>query len=309
LQNSRERVKAAISHQLPDRIPRGELCIEDDLVGQCLNCSEVGFEERAAFIEELGLDLVTLAPDYPVSSTVPETLEATLPDLEKWALKTPLFTFALLDGAFGWGARTLGYTDFLVLSRSSPLSFQALIDRVENLNRELIKRLIDQGVDGIIIADDIAYQRGLIINPDTLREFFFPSLARQVKAASGKSPVFFHSDGKYSEIIPELINCGFRGLQCFERQTGMDPLKLKAQHPELCVWGTLEVEDLQKAADADYLEKLASGINTLSSHKGFILGTTCGLFKGIDLQGLTAIYRKCGSQGPEVGGLNGPTND
>jgi hypothetical protein len=78
LQNSRERVKAAISHQLPDRIPRGELCIEDDLVGQCLNCSEVGFEERAAFIEELGLDLVTLAPDYPVSSTVPEIRQSSV---------------------------------------------------------------------------------------------------------------------------------------------------------------------------------------------------------------------------------------
>lgn len=258
MQNSRERVKAAISHQLPDRIPRGELCIEDDLVGQCLNCSEVGFEERAAFIEELGLDLVTLAPDYPVSSTVPETLEATLPDLEKWALKTPLFTFALLDGAFGWGARTLGYTDFLVLSRSSPLSFQALIDRVENLNRELIKRLIDQGVDGIIIADDIAYQRGLIINPDTLREFFFPSLARQVKAASGKSPVFFHSDGKYSEIIPELINCGFRGLQCFERQTGMDPLKLKAQRLLQDLLGEFERDYRMQRASSQGMAAAAS---------------------------------------------------
>lgn len=292
MQNSRERVKAAISNQLPDRIPKGELCIEDDLVGHCLNCSQVGFEERAAFIEELGLDLVTLAPDYPVSSSVPETLDTTLPDLEKWVLKTPLFTIALLDGAFGWGARTLDYTDFLVLSRSSPLSFQALIDRVENLNGELIKRLIDQGVDGIIIADDIAYQRGLVINPDTLKEYLFPSLARQVEAVSGNAPFFFHSDGNYSEIIPELINCGFQGLQCFERQAGMDPLKLKVQHPELCVWGTLEVEDLQRAKDADYLDKLASEINTLSSHKGFILGTTCGLFKGIDLDGLTAIYNK-----------------
>ncbi|CEO90580.1 uroporphyrinogen decarboxylase family protein [Syntrophaceticus schinkii] len=294
------RVKAAISNQLPDRIPKGELCIEDDLVGQCLNCNQVGFEERAAFIEELGPDLVTLAPDYPVSSTVPETLDTALPDLEKWALKTPLFTFALLDGAFGWGTRTRGYTDFLMLSRSSPLSFQELIDRVEKLNREFIIRLIDRGVDGIIIADDIAYQCGLIINPHTLREFFFPSLARQVKAASGKAPVFFHSDGNYSEIIPELIDCGFQGLQCFERQAGMDPLKLKVQHPELCVWGTLEVEDLQRAKGADYLDKLASEINALSSHKGFILGTTCGLFKGIDLDGLTAIYNRVSGSPEEL---------
>lgn len=290
MQNSRERVKAAISHQPPDRIPKGELCIGDDLIKQSLNCSQVGFEERAAFIKDLGLDLVCLAPDYPVSASVPETLKATLPDLEKWASETPLFILALLDGAFGWGMRTLGHIDFLMLSRSSPLSFQALIEKVESLNRELIKRLVDQGVDGVIIADDIAYQRGLLINPQTLRKCFFPSLAGQVEAVQGNVPVFFHSDGNYSEIIPELIDCGFQGLQCFERRAGMEPLKLQEQYPELCVWGTLEVEDIKQAADPGYLEKLISEINTLSFHKGFILGTTCGLFKGIDLYGLTTIY-------------------
>jgi len=300
MQNSRERVKAAISHQHPDRIPKGELCIGDDLVKQSLNCSQVGFEERAAFIKDLGLDLVCLAPDYPVSSSVPETLKATLPDLEKWALETPLFIFALLDGAFGWGMRTLGYMDFLTLTRRSPKSFQTLIEQVENLNRELIKRLVDQGVDGVIIADDIAYQRGLLINPQILRECFFPSLAGQVEAAQGKVPVFFHSDGNYSKIIPELVDCGFQGLQCFERRAGMDPLKIQEQHPELCVWGTLEVEDVQRANEADYIKKLVSEINTMSFHNGFILGTTCGLFKGIDLDALTDIYRKCGSQRPEV---------
>lgn len=292
MQNSRERVKAAVSHQLPDRIPRGELCIDDGLIAERLNCSQVGFEERAAFVQDLGLDLVCLAPDYPDGKSVPSSLKPILPDLEEWALKTPLFIFALIDGAFGWGTRTLGYTDFLMLSRSSPLSFQDFIEKVEQLNKELIKGLVDQGVDGIIIADDIAYQHGLLINPKTLRESIFPALARQVETAAGKVPVFFHSDGNYSEIIPDLIQCGFQGLQCLERRAGMEPLRLQEQYPELCLWGTLEVEDLQRANNPDYSEKLISEIKALASHKGFILGTTCGLFKGIDIDALTAIYNR-----------------
>lgn len=294
MQNSRERVKAAVSHQLPDRIPRGELCIDDGLIAERLNCSQVGFEERAAFVQDLGLDLVCLAPDYPDGNgkSVPSSLKPILPDLEEWALKTPLFIFALIDGAFGWGTRTLGYTDFLMLSRSSPLSFQDFIEKVEQLNKGLIKGLVDQGVDGIIIADDIAYQHGLLINPKTLRESIFPALARQVETAAGKVPVFFHSDGNYSEIIPDLIQCGFQGLQCLERRAGMEPLRLQEQYPELCLWGTLEVEDLQRANNPDYSEKLISEIKALASHKGFILGTTCGLFKGIDIDALTAIYNR-----------------
>ncbi|HBI27752.1 MAG TPA: hypothetical protein DDY25_08505 [Peptococcaceae bacterium] len=294
--NSQERVKAAICRQIPNRIPRGELCIGDDLIAQHLGCSQVGFEERAAFINDVGLDLVCLPPDYPVAvgNDIPDAAEITVPDLDRWVSETPLFTFVLLDGAFGWGTRTVGYTEFLTLSRSSPLSFQALIEKVERMNRELIKRLVEQGVDGILIADDIAYQRGLMINPQTLRKEFFPALAGQVEAVGGSIPVFFHSDGNYAEIIPDLIDCGFKGLQCFERGAGMEPLKLQEQYPELCVWGTLEVDDLIKSRDPVYLNELVSDIEKLASHGGFILGTTCGLYKGIDLDGLTAIYRKCG---------------
>lgn len=290
--SSRERVGAAISGRVTGRIPRGELCIDDDLVRQVLKSDRVGFEERAAFIERLGLDLITLAPAYPDAAAVPEKPADPLPGLGKWALQTPYFILALLDGAFGWGTRLMGYLDFLMLHRSSPRSFQDLIHRVEKLNRELIISLVGRGVDGIIIADDIAYQRGLMISPLVLREFYFPALAGQVSAASGEVPLFFHSDGNYSEIIPDLVRCGFQGLQCFERRAGMDPLILKTRHPDLCFWGTLEVEDLERAKDEAQLNKIASEIRSLSAQKRFILGTTCGLFKGIDLEGLAAIFEK-----------------
>jgi uroporphyrinogen decarboxylase len=291
--NSRERVKAAINHQIPDRIPRGELCIGDDLIKDYLNCTEVGFEERAAFVEKLGQDLVCLPPDYPVGKDVPDVADVLLPDVERWALEQPFFTFAMLDGICGWGVRTLGYTEFLTLPRSSPLSFQELCRSVAELNRELIKRLIDQGVDGILLADDIAYQRGVLFNPELMRECLFPSLGSQVEAAGGNVPVFFHSDGNYAEVIPDLIQCGFQGLECFERSAGMDVGKLQELYRgQLCLWGTLEVEDLIKAHDSAFLDELVSGIQQLAAQGGFILGTTCGLFKGIDLDGLVAIYER-----------------
>lgn len=292
MQGSKERVKAAINHQLTDRIPRGELCIDDALVKQNLNSERVGFEERAAFVENLGLDLVTLAPHYAAAPEIPGKISDLLPDLERWVSETSYFTFVLLDGAFGWGARLFDYVDFLMLPKRSPSSFQALIEKVEKLNRELIAGFIDAGVDGIIIADDIAHQRGLMVSPATLREYLFPSLARQVELIRRHLPAFFHSDGQYAEVISDLINCGFQGLQCLEGGAGMDPLKLKSLHPQLCLWGTLEMSDLQQASDPDYLEKLLSRISALASQKGFILGTTCGLFSGIDLHALSAIYEK-----------------
>ena len=42
-----------------------------------------------------------------------------------------------------------------------------LVTSVEKLNLELVRRLSAGGVDGIIIAEDIAYQKGLLISPHT----------------------------------------------------------------------------------------------------------------------------------------------
>jgi len=229
----------------------------------------------------------------PAGKEVAKAADVVLPDVERWAVERPFFTFALLDGICGWGVRTLGYTEFLTLPRSSPLSFQELCNQVTELNRELIKRLIDQGVDGILLADDIAYQRGLLFDPELMRKHLFPSLGRQVEAAKGKVPVFFHSDGNYAEVIPDLIQCGFQGLQCFERSAGMDVDRLQELYRgKLCFWGTLEVDDLQKAHDPDFLDELTSQIQKTAEGGGFILGTTSGLFKGIDLEGLVAIYER-----------------
>ena len=118
--------------------------------------------------------------------------------------------------------------------------------RKEKLNREL--GFIDAGVDGIIIADDIAHQRGLMVSLATLREYLFPSLARQVELIRRHLPAFFHSDGQYAEVISDLINCGFQGLQCLEGGAGMDPLKLKSLHLQLCLWGTLEIPIFSRRA-------------------------------------------------------------
>jgi uroporphyrinogen decarboxylase len=89
--SSKERVRAAVGRRHVDRIPRGELVIDEELIRRSFKRDRIGFEEKAAFIKELRLDLVTLAPAYPAGPDVPVRLESPLPDLEKWTSRTPLF--------------------------------------------------------------------------------------------------------------------------------------------------------------------------------------------------------------------------
>lgn len=291
--NSRELVQTLLRSGLTDYIPKGELCINEGVFCGQSGCSCPGFEERLAFIQSLRLDIISLSPLYPTGlKRLPEVKEYQWPDVHRWVNDTSLFTFALLDGAFEWGMRILGLHEFCVMLRRSTLSLQELTNRVETLNQSLVERLADQGINGIILADDIAYQQGLFASPQILRDTFIPSLARQAERIIDLDlPVFYHSDGNYMAVIEDIVAAGFNGLQCLEKSAGMDLHKIRAQFgKDLCLWGHLEVEGIMQANNPTvYNEILASTRNAASGGR-FIMGTTSGLFEGLDIKALQAIY-------------------
>ena len=290
---SRERVKMAIRYCQADRIPKGEICIDKSIIGDSLKCGEVGFIEELQFINKLGLDIYCLGPGYRENpGTLPEPGDVLWPNIKKW-VNTGLFCFSILDGALGWGIRVLGFNRFLTLHHKSPVSFEHFTERIKNLNIELSKILIDSGIDGIILADDLAYQKGLLLSPQAIKRFFFPSLALQVEEISRrKIPVFFHSDGNINEIVPDIVEMGFNGLHCIDAHSGMKVADLQKMYgSKLCLWGDLGAEDLTRAHSPEYRQKLISSILLAASEKGYILGTNSGIFKGIDLDGLSCIYK------------------
>jgi uroporphyrinogen decarboxylase len=292
--SGRDRVALAIRHRGTDRIPKGEICIDESVVKTSLACGKVGFDEKLEFTKKLELDIICLNPVYPMCNAgLPDSREVIWADLDNWA-DTNLFSFAVLDGVLGWGIKVFGFNQFLILPNKSPLAFHSFTEKVERFNVEMAKGLIDAGIDGLIIADDLAYQRGLIINPQVMRRYVFPSLRIQVAEMTRHgAPVFIHSDGNINEIIPDIIEMGFDGLHCIDQNSDMDILDLQLKYgSELCFWGSLSAEDLIKAHDPDYLQSLLDTIFTAASKKGFILGTSCGLFNGISEDGLILVYEK-----------------
>jgi uroporphyrinogen decarboxylase len=284
----------SMTEGVKERIPIGELCIDKTLIQQTSGSERAGFEETFSFVAGMNMDIFTLSPVYPKeASRLPRPGDCLWPDLKKWTTGTPLFTFALLDGAFEWGLRIFGFHDFLIMDRTSPLTFSGFIEEVEKLNQSLIRFLADGGIDGIILGDDIAYAQGLMMRPSVFREYFFPSLSRQVAAAKKKDlPVFYHSDGNYRDVIPDIIDIGFSGLHCIDRSSGMDIMQVQQEVGNaLCLWGHLDATCATQAGDAEKLPVLVDSIRRLAAGKRFILGTNSGLFQGMDCEGLRTLYR------------------
>lgn len=291
-ENPRLAVRRVIYEGAHDYMPKGELCIDDDIVCRAVQAKEAGFPEKCAFLQYLGLEIYTISPCYPErGKDLPAGREISWPELNKWTGDTDLFIFAVVDGPFEWGMRLLGLAEFFSLLRS-PLAVKDLTEQVEKLYAYLLAKLAAEGVNGIILADDIAHQQGLFARPELLEKSFLTSYARQAEQAlKAGLPVFYHSDGNYSAVLDSIVKAGFTGLQCLERAAGMDIKALREKLGEdICLWGHLDASDLEAAAEHERMQDLIAEIRLLARGRKFILGTTSGLFSGMNITVLKALY-------------------
>lgn len=292
---SRELVKRLLRRKPTSRAAKGELCLDDGIIRRTLGCERVNFEEKVRFIHWLGSDIVCLAPTYVGS---PNQLfrpdESILAEVDLWIQKTDLFVFAILDGAFEFGVRTFGFQSFLRQLQRNPNKIKRFVNHVEENNKKAVKQLAGHGIDGILIADDIAYKDGLLFRPQAFNELFLPSLARQIEYSSSKGvPVFFHSDGNYCPVIPSLIEAGLSGLHCIDKNCGMRPDALLHNYGDaLCLWGHIDATDIELF----HRQTESSGPHATLRHmkksiadSRFILGTASGLYPGMDTTGLKAL--------------------
>ncbi len=291
--NHKTRVAAAINRQPVDRIPCAELVIADELIQTMFGGTALTFGHRLEFVRTLGLDAVCLQPVVVgESARLPGPQAVVFSEVQDWT-KSDLFTFAVLDGPMGWGFRLLGFERLMTGMIRHHEDFRALTAAVEQLNMSLMDRLAANGINGIILADDIAFNQGVIARPALLRQALFPSFARQAAYAKQLGlPVFFHSDGNLALVLADIAAAGFDGLQCLEMLAGMDIGAVKEQYGDrLCLWGNLDPAELIEPRSQEALAlAVRSIVAAAGSGSGFIFGTSSGLFASMQLDSVKNVY-------------------
>ncbi len=289
-------VTRAIERQATGRIPKGELCIDDDLIRSVLHVEHVAHGHRTEFARKLDLDLICLPTRYDIDASkgnLPDPARADWEDIEDWAKKTDRYVFALLEGGFSWGIKRWGFEPFmLMIGRSAP-EIAAFMKQVESNNAALARRAADKGASGIVIADDIAFEQGPLVPPQTLRRYFFPSVARQTESCRKAGlQVMFHSDGNLQALMEDIVLTGVDGVHCLEEAAGMDLAAVKQRYgSRLCLWGNLNPAFL---VGGQQLETVTAKVREILQigcpGGGFIFGTSSGLFKAMDPQLLALAY-------------------
>ena len=72
----------------------------------------------------------------------------------------------------------------------------------------------------------------------------------------------------------------------------MDITALETEYGDsLCLWGHIDTQDTYSAHDTAFLKAFSTSMNSLSTRNSIIIGTNCGLYEGIDIERLRAIYQ------------------
>lgn len=142
--------------------------------------------------------------------------------------------------------------------------------------------------DGIWVYEDLGYKNTTFCDPKVYENLFFPYYAELIEFFhSYNLPVVLHSCGFIEEIIPQVIDLGFTGLNPMEIKAGCDPLRLAQKYAEkLTFIGGLDVRILE------------------SRDRGLIKSEVTKLTKGMKDRGASYIFASDHSISSEVNYLD-----
>jgi len=160
----------------------------------------------------------------------------------------------------------------------NPTLVEAILDRVEQIQTEMMKKFLDQAscyLDMVFVSDDVGCQRGLLFSPNVWRQHLMPRMARWCDFIHSYGlTVFCHTDGAVEPLIQPLIDCGIDVLNPIQHIcTGMDPADLKRRYGDQVIFhGGVDNQNVLPFGDPDDVRREVQYLmNTLGGNReGFI---------------------------------------
>jgi len=242
---SRERVKMAINHQEPDRVPYYvsftqvagskleayygsqdiDIVIGNDMVRYSPRSRTMDEIHPGFFRDEFGVVWnrtvdkdIGMPEAYPLKErslagfTFPDPREVRryqgLPDfINRYAGRYLLISYAHTYFERAWSLRSM--PEILVDMLEAPEWVEELMDALAEYNLLVIDEFLKYDIDGFLFGDDWGQQQGLLFSPQLWRRFIKPRLVLLVdRVKQAGRGAFIHSCGKIQDLFPDIIEIG-----------------------------------------------------------------------------------------------------
>jgi len=156
---------------------------------------------------------------------------------------------------------------------------------------KFVKRSLEEGVDFIWVADDVAFKTGLFLPPKIMKEMWLPCLKRIIEpAVSAGTPVMFHSDGKIDAIVPWLVDIGVDCINPMDPY-GIDYPEYKKKFGDIvCLAGNIDIEfPLAHGRPEDVEKDVKEHMDVLKPGGGYVASSSHSIVNYIPHENFQAM--------------------
>jgi len=165
-------------------------------------------------------------------------------------------------GFFGFPRDLLGFENLCMAYYLDPDLVQAIVeDRCEFIKRLFTPVLDRFHIHCALFWEDMAYNHGSMISPETFRRFMLPYYQElnDFFHSKGVDRTLVDSDGNIVELCALFIEGGVDGVYPLEIAAGSEPATLRERYPDLALLGGVDKRALAAGPEAidRELERLA----------------------------------------------------
>lgn len=204
--------------------------------------------------------------------------------------------FVVAGFGFGLFERTWtlrGFEGALMDAAAEPEFYDELVERVADHQMEIVERLLELPLDGIMFGDDWGFQQGVLLGPERWRHMLKPRLARMYERVhqAGKFTIS-HCCGSIVDVMPDVIEIGLDVLESVQPEArGMNPYELKSRFgKEITFWGGLGSQSTIPFGTAEEIHAEVSKLCAdMGRGGGYILGPAKDLQPGTPTENAAAV--------------------
>jgi hypothetical protein len=241
---SRQRVLAAVRHEMPDRVPFNFRLMDNRFQ---VETGATGSDHEAYFgcdLRRVGMRMPAKPADVPRQEWFAQPTDAAVAECRARVAglrEQGLASFSgYICGSYEELKEWVGDADALTLPYDDPQRLARLVDRITELKMAHYGAYAWAGVDIVHIGDDLGAQSSLILSPQQYRRWYRPGHRAIIEHLRGIRPdvmIAFHCCGHVTPLIGDLIELGVNILEAVQPET-MDLAGLKRDYGrDITFWG------------------------------------------------------------------------
>ena len=212
--------------------------------------------------------------------------------------------FIIASPGFGIFERTWvlrGFEDMLADVAIEPIFYAELVEAITDHQLDIVDRMVQTPLDGILFSDDWGYQAGVLIGADRWRKFIKPHLKRLYDRVHQAGKIALnHVCGSVREILPDIIDIGLDVLESVQPEAaGMNPYELKAEFGSgITFWGGLGSQStIPHGTPQEIKEEVQRLVGEMGKGGGYILAPAKGIQPETPVENMAALVGSFTDQG------------